>query len=187
MSQDRTSSTGGSTSDGTCSVAGSYGISESGPRRPTKTKLRKSESCVSNDGPVPWCQRRLVPQQEAFSEISPMTGIGLNRRCRAHPATEHSLMGGPPANAFVTTCAQPPPRVSLRPGAGYGPASASWSALAPPLADVFTDDNDPNGEHDFGSVVHQGKQVFWEDRLLTRPTWNTVPKTRATRRNAFAC
>lgn len=22
--------------------------------------------------------------------------------------------------------------------------------------------NDPNGEHDFGSIVHQGKQVFWK-------------------------
>ncbi len=30
------------------------------------------------------------------------------------------------------------------------------------LPDVFTDDNDPNGEHDFGSIVHQGKQVFWK-------------------------
>ena len=27
---------------------------------------------------------------------------------------------------------------------------------------MFTDDNDPNGEHDFGSIVHQGKQVFWK-------------------------
>lgn len=41
-----------------------------------------------------------------------------------------------------------------------------WSALAPLLADVFTDDDDPNGEHDFGSIVHQGKQIFLEDRLL---------------------
>ncbi len=40
------------------------------------------------------------------------------------------------------------------------PASPPWSALAPPLADVFTDDNDPNGEHDFGSITHQGRQVF---------------------------
>lgn len=28
--------------------------------------------------------------------------------------------------------------------------------------DVFTPDNDPYGEHDFGSFTHQGKRVFWK-------------------------
>ena len=26
----------------------------------------------------------------------------------------------------------------------------------------FTPDNDPHGEHDFGSLIHQGCKVFWK-------------------------
>jgi len=26
----------------------------------------------------------------------------------------------------------------------------------------FTEDNDPYGEHDFGSLVYEGKKIFWK-------------------------
>ncbi len=28
--------------------------------------------------------------------------------------------------------------------------------------DDFTEDNDPYGEHDFGSFIYQGKKIFWK-------------------------
>jgi hypothetical protein len=28
--------------------------------------------------------------------------------------------------------------------------------------DAFTPDNDPHGEHDFGSFTHQGQKLFWK-------------------------
>jgi len=28
--------------------------------------------------------------------------------------------------------------------------------------DSFTDDNDPHGEHDFGSFEHNGERIFWK-------------------------
>ena len=28
--------------------------------------------------------------------------------------------------------------------------------------DTFTEDNDPHGEHDFGSLDHNGQQIFWK-------------------------
>jgi len=28
--------------------------------------------------------------------------------------------------------------------------------------DAFTEDNDPHGEHDFGSFSHQGQTLFWK-------------------------
>ncbi len=28
--------------------------------------------------------------------------------------------------------------------------------------DEFTEDNDPHGEHDFGSFTHQGCELFWK-------------------------
>lgn len=28
--------------------------------------------------------------------------------------------------------------------------------------DTFTPDNDPHGEHDFGSFIHQGAKLFWK-------------------------
>ncbi|MEM6342661.1 MAG: DUF3768 domain-containing protein [Bacteroidota bacterium] len=28
--------------------------------------------------------------------------------------------------------------------------------------DNFTKDNDPYGEHDFGSFIHKGQQIFWK-------------------------
>jgi hypothetical protein len=28
--------------------------------------------------------------------------------------------------------------------------------------DAFTPDNDPHGEHDFGSFTHQGRKLFWK-------------------------
>lgn len=28
--------------------------------------------------------------------------------------------------------------------------------------DAFTEDNDPHGEHDFGSFLHKGETIFWK-------------------------
>lgn len=28
--------------------------------------------------------------------------------------------------------------------------------------DQFTEDNDPYGEHDFGSITHAGEKIFWK-------------------------
>jgi major membrane immunogen (membrane-anchored lipoprotein) len=28
--------------------------------------------------------------------------------------------------------------------------------------DTFTEDNDPHGEHDFGSIDHKGERIFWK-------------------------
>ena len=28
--------------------------------------------------------------------------------------------------------------------------------------DAFTEDNDPEGEHDFGSIDHNGTKIFWK-------------------------
>ena len=28
--------------------------------------------------------------------------------------------------------------------------------------DAFTEDNDPHGEHDFGSFTHEGQKLFWK-------------------------
>lgn len=28
--------------------------------------------------------------------------------------------------------------------------------------DAFTEDNDPHGEHDFGSIEHNGERIFWK-------------------------
>jgi hypothetical protein len=28
--------------------------------------------------------------------------------------------------------------------------------------DAFTGDNDPHGEHDFGSIEHKGERIFWK-------------------------
>ena len=37
--------------------------------------------------------------------------------------------------------------------------------------DAFTEDNDPHGEHDFGSFRHDGETLFWKidyyDRTMT--------------------
>ena len=30
------------------------------------------------------------------------------------------------------------------------------------LYNDFTEDNDPHGEHDFGSFEHNGKKIFWK-------------------------
>jgi len=36
--------------------------------------------------------------------------------------------------------------------------------------DVFTDDNDPHGEHDFGSIDEGGVRCFWKIDLYDRNT-----------------
>jgi Protein of unknown function (DUF3768) len=35
--------------------------------------------------------------------------------------------------------------------------------------DAFTDDNDPYGEHDFGSFEYAGKTIFWKIDLYEEP------------------
>ena len=38
--------------------------------------------------------------------------------------------------------------------------------------DVFTDDNDPHGEHDFGAIDEGGVRCFWKSIATTaRPRW----------------
>ena len=69
----------GSRDRGTTEIS-ALGVATKQSEAAHQNKIAKGESCVSNDGAVPWRQRRLVPQQEAFSEISPMTRIGLKRQ-----------------------------------------------------------------------------------------------------------
>ncbi len=42
--------------------------------------------------------------------------------------------------------------------------------------DTFTEDNDPHGEHDFGTLLHKGETIFWKfdyyDRSLTSGSEN---------------
>ena len=42
--------------------------------------------------------------------------------------------------------------------------------------DAFTEDNDPHGEHDFGSFKHKGEAIFWKfdyyDPTLTSGSGN---------------
>ena len=57
------------------------------------------------------------------------------------------------------------------PGAGWmmtagivakGPLFALAATSAVRAFDCFTDDNDPNGEHDFGSFSLCGERLFWK-------------------------
>ena len=52
--------------------------------------------------------------------------------------------------------------------------------------DSFTEDNDPHGEHDFGSLDYDGNRIFWKESTTTTgaasepgATWGA--KTRAIR------
>ena len=47
--------------------------------------------------------------------------------------------------------------------------------------DQFNEDNDPHGEHDFGSFELCGRKFFWKIEYSTA-RWNTAVKTRAIRR-----
>jgi hypothetical protein len=46
--------------------------------------------------------------------------------------------------------------------------------------DAFTPDNDPQGEHDFGSFEVDGRKLFWMIDYSTR-RWSSARKTRPTR------
>ena len=51
-----------------------------------------------------------------------------------------------------------------------GPAF-TWEALITTQTfDAFTADNDPHGEHDFGSFKIAGERVFWKIDYLQRGT-----------------
>ena len=39
--------------------------------------------------------------------------------------------------------------------------------------DSFTNDNDPHGEHDFGSFTHEGDKVFWKIDYYDRASFGT--------------
>ena len=39
--------------------------------------------------------------------------------------------------------------------------------------DSFTKDNDPHGEHDFGSFEHDGNRVFWKIDYYDRASFGT--------------
>ena len=39
--------------------------------------------------------------------------------------------------------------------------------------DNFTGDNDPHGEHDFGSFEHDGKKIFWKIDYCDRASFGT--------------
>ena len=51
--------------------------------------------------------------------------------------------------------------------------------------DSFTEDNDPHGEHDFGSFDHNGEQIFWKidyyDRACEFGSEDPADPTKTTR------
>ncbi len=51
--------------------------------------------------------------------------------------------------------------------------------------DTFTEDNDPHGEHDFGSFEHNGNRIFWKidyyDRACEYGSEDPADPTRTTR------
>ena len=51
--------------------------------------------------------------------------------------------------------------------------------------DEFNEDNDPYGEHDFGSFELCGRKFFWKMSTTTAPC-STAPKTQATPRKPRA-
>lgn len=63
-------------------------------------------------------------------------------------------------------------RTTFNPKAGRLVVTQGFNALPDPIKAKFADliqtfnafsvDNDPNGEHDFGAVEHEGERVFWK-------------------------
>ena len=51
--------------------------------------------------------------------------------------------------------------------------------------DTFTEDNDPHGEHDFGSFEHNGNRIFWKidyyDRACEFGSEDPADPTKTTR------
>jgi len=41
--------------------------------------------------------------------------------------------------------------------------------------DSFSEDNDPHGEHDFGSFDYDGRRVFWKISYYDRASFGTGP------------
>ena len=39
--------------------------------------------------------------------------------------------------------------------------------------DTFTEDNDPHGEHDFGSFEHNGNRIFWKIDYYNRKSFGS--------------
>jgi len=52
--------------------------------------------------------------------------------------------------------------VHLTPGVLYGVPDVIGLMKEVETFDAFTPDNDPYGEHDFGSLVWQDKKIFWK-------------------------
>lgn len=53
--------------------------------------------------------------------------------------------------------------ILITPGAGSLNGSSFGSLISKiERFDAFDDANDPHGEHDFGSIEHEGKRYFWK-------------------------
>ena len=60
-------------------------------------------------------------------------------------------------------CVSPPNLVVLTRGvASLGEAEISEILKKVKDFDIFTEDNDPWGEHDFGAFEHNGQKFFWK-------------------------
>ena len=82
-----------------------------------------------------------------------------------------------PANGRIATL----PRMS-----GLGVALlAIMIACEVQRFDAFTEDNDPHGEHDFGSIEHKGERIFWKidyyDRACEFGSEDPADPTKTTR------
>jgi hypothetical protein len=54
-----------------------------------------------------------------------------------------------------------------------GLASTVEIAKSAAAFDSFTEDNDPHGEHDFGSIDYDGKRIFWKIDYYDRASFGT--------------
>jgi len=52
--------------------------------------------------------------------------------------------------------------------------------------DAFTDDNDPHGEHDFGSIDEGGVRCFWKLEYYDPTSTVSRPSGSGGRRNALS-
>jgi len=85
------------------------------------------------------------------------TTMSTAERIRAlNDAFRHTFVGG---------------MVMITAGVEAMPVEQRRSLLAKVRAfDVFTDDNDPHGEHDFGAIDEGGVRCFWKIDLYDRAT-----------------
>lgn len=56
---------------------------------------------------------------------------------------------------------------------GLGMAATLEIAEHVAAFDTFTADNDPHGEHDFGSFEHDGHKIFWKIDYYDRASFGT--------------